>query len=499
MASSSFRYLLEHVEAWSRVQLRRPLRPYQLEAAGAILESIRLGRGDVITVMMSRQAGKNELSAQLESFLLARYQTRVESAVKAAPTFKPQIINSLLRLQTMLELGPVTAGRWKSEHGYIIRLGRCRWLFFSSAPGASIVGATASLLLEVDEAQDVLAERYDRDLSPMASSTNATRVMYGTAWDSRSLLARQELANVDSQARDGRRRHFAYPWHVVAEHNRAYGLFVEGERDRLGPEHPLFVTQYELRTIDQEAGLFTPAMLRSMRGEHLPMEIAGDGTYVAGLDVAGGSEEATDELAREVRPRQDSTVLLVGRVEWADVGPDAREAVISVVGGIWWTGHRHRDQYEDLVDLLRHTWRVSRVCVDKTGVGAPLAEFLTLAMGEDVVDSVPFSSVKKSELGYGLIAAAGSGRLKWYAHGPDDRSATEFWHEAEVCQREVRPSRLLRWSVPESSGHDDFISAAALLVAAGAGVTGPAASAITFNPDPEGVVRRRERFGSEWT
>jgi len=162
--------LLSHLEVWSRLQLRRELRPYQLEAGSAILSSIGEGRGDVITVMMSRQAGKNELSAQLESFLRAHYQGRVETAIKAAPTFKPQVINSLLRLQTMLELGPLTAGRWRSEHGYIVRLGRARWLFFSAAPGASIVGATASLLLEVDEAQDVDNEKFDRDFRPMAAT-----------------------------------------------------------------------------------------------------------------------------------------------------------------------------------------------------------------------------------------------------------------------------------------------------------------------------------------
>jgi hypothetical protein len=492
--------VLTHLDAWSRLHLRRPLRPYQLEPAAAVLRSVREGLGDVVTVMMSRQAGKNELSAQVESFLLARYQGRVESAVKTAPTFKPQVINSIMRLQTMLELGPVTAGRWRAERGYIVRLGRCRWLFFSAAPGASIVGATASLLLEVDEAQDVSAERYDRDLSPMASSTNATRVMYGTAWDSRSLLARQVAVGIEEGARDGRRRHFSYPWHVVAEHNPAYGTFVRGERDRLGPEHPLFVTQYDLRTIDQSAGLFTPAMLRQLRGSHPPMVLAGDGTFVAGLDVAGASEETTDDLTREVKPRQDSTVLLVGRVEWADVGPDAREAIVSVVAAVWWTGRRHRDQYEDLVELLRHTWRVSRVCVDATGVGAALSEFLVEALGEDVVEPVAFSSAKKSELGYGLIAAAGAGRLSWYAHGPDDRAAMEFWHEAEVCQREVKPNQMLRWSVPESSGHDDFISAAALLVAAGVGVTGPAAAAVVVNPDPEGVPRGGRASGdSEWT
>jgi hypothetical protein len=478
----ALRALLTSLETWSRFGLGRPLRPYQLEPARAILESIREERGDVFVVMMARQAGKNELSAHLEAFLLATRQRRVATLVKAAPTFKPQTLNSLLRLQSMLELCPITTGRWRGEHGYIVRLGRARILFFSVAPGASIVGATASVLLEVDEAQDVLIERYDRDLSPMASSTNATRVLYGTVWDSRTLLARQEQAGLEAQARDGRRRVFRYPWYVVAESNPAYGRFVEGERARLGAEHPLFLTQYELRAVDGESGFFTRSMRDQLAGDHPPEAQAGAGVYVAGLDVAGAADEGTDGYLREVAPPRDSTVLLIGRVTWVDVAESAREAAIEVVSAVWWTGHRHRDQFVDLLELLRHRWGVARVCVDATGVGAPLAEFLASALPPGVVEPVPFSAARKSELGYDLLAAVGGGRLRWYRG--NDPESLEFWHEVEACQRELTGAQLMRWFVPQTSGHDDFLNALALLVSAAKAVSPPAAAAIIPARDP---------------
>jgi hypothetical protein len=44
-------------------------------------------------------------------------------------------------------------------------------------------------LKKIDEAQDVAIEKYDRDLRPMASTTNATTVLYGTAWSDDTLLA----------------------------------------------------------------------------------------------------------------------------------------------------------------------------------------------------------------------------------------------------------------------------------------------------------------------
>src|SRR2546426_10708158 len=67
------RYLSD-IGLFSRHVIGRPLRPYQLEPARAILHSVVHGQGLTFTVMMSRQAGKNELSAQLEALLLLRFQ-----------------------------------------------------------------------------------------------------------------------------------------------------------------------------------------------------------------------------------------------------------------------------------------------------------------------------------------------------------------------------------------------------------------------------------------
>ncbi len=59
-----------------------PLYPYQLEIVEPILESIEGAHGRIFTVMMARQAGKNQLSAVLEAYLLA---TRDEGAITISP------------------------------------------------------------------------------------------------------------------------------------------------------------------------------------------------------------------------------------------------------------------------------------------------------------------------------------------------------------------------------------------------------------------------------
>src|SRR5438093_808831 len=105
------RRVVTDIRSFSRHVIGTPLRPYQLEPAQAILHSILNHQGLTFTVMMSRQAGKNELSAQLEAFLLLRFQRSQTTIVKAAPSYHPQIHNSLLRLERCLD-NPFSQGLW---------------------------------------------------------------------------------------------------------------------------------------------------------------------------------------------------------------------------------------------------------------------------------------------------------------------------------------------------------------------------------------------------
>jgi hypothetical protein len=166
---------------FARDLVGKPLYPYQSEIGEAILSSIRQGQGRTFSVMLARQMGKNQLSAMLEAYLL--YHSEAGSIVKVAPTYQPQIANSYHRLLDMLENPVMRERTWRSQGSVIglaaeaVKRGEThgpRVQFYSANPDASIVGATASLLLEVDEAQDVLHEKFDKDLRPMCSTTNAT-------------------------------------------------------------------------------------------------------------------------------------------------------------------------------------------------------------------------------------------------------------------------------------------------------------------------------------
>ena len=83
---------LSRIGLFARHVLGKPLYPYQEEVGDAILDSVFNRRGYTFSVMFARQMGKNQLSAILEAYLLSCMDEG--TIVKAAPTFKPQIINS---------------------------------------------------------------------------------------------------------------------------------------------------------------------------------------------------------------------------------------------------------------------------------------------------------------------------------------------------------------------------------------------------------------------
>ncbi len=163
------------------------LRPYQRLIALAIKESILHNLGLTFVVILPRQSGKNELQSHLFAWLLFRYSQFGGRIVSVSPTFKPQTANNMDRVSRSLDACIGARGRWHSSKGYMYSLGKACLQFFSGEPHAKVVGATADLLLSVDEAQEVDPAKFDKDFDPMTASTNATRVFWGTAWTSGTL------------------------------------------------------------------------------------------------------------------------------------------------------------------------------------------------------------------------------------------------------------------------------------------------------------------------
>lgn len=433
-----------------------PLRPYQVEARKAVLASVHAGAGLTFSVEIARQGGKNELSAHLGLELLLRYRHSDVTLIKAAPTFEPQARLSLDRLwDRVLDAG--LGGLATKQNGNSVHLGRARQLFLSAESGSNVVGHTADLLLEIDEAQDVDIEKFDKEFAPMAAAQAATTVFYGTAWDDAGLLERMKQTHLAQESRDGIRRHFENDWQAVAASNPAYARYVAGQRDALGEEHPLFQTQYCLRTLPGAGRLLGPSQLTLLRGAHARLDapVAGE-TYVGGLDVAGEATQASAAAGH------DATVLTIARVVEGEGAP-----AIEVVAHYAWTGVSHAALQASLAGLVRE-WRLHSLVVDATGIGEPVASMLSTTLGAARVQAMKLTADSKSSLGYGLLTAVNSGRLRVYAGANSE--AVECWRQLERCRAVYHASQRLNFFVDERDGHDDYVISLALaLAAAGSG------------------------------
>ncbi len=445
--------------------LQKPLYPYQQEVGNAILDSVLNHRGLTFTVMMSRQSGKNQISAVIEAYILSCMEAG--QIIKVAPTFKPQVINSRLRLLSMLE-NPLTSNRYWKSFGYMIgvsptpqqrkdQLGP-RIMFFSANPDSSIVGATASLLLEIDEAQDVSIQKFDRDLKPMASSTNATTILYGTAWTDDTLLAIMREHNLALERKDGIKRHFEYDWRTLAAINPNYKAFVEAEIQRLGEEHVSIRTQYWLLPISGAGFLLNNLQRHLLRGNHHWEWEANefDGYYITSMDVGGEERPKMGEDAK-TRPH-DSTVITIARVSYNEL----MLPKLEIVHQIEWKAKHYLEQYAETVELCE-MWGIRRIVVDSTWLGEIMGSLLETKLGEERVTLFKFSRQSKSKLTYQFLGMINSGRLKMYhpENAPREIYA-ECWKQLKLARYSVPGEGLLSMEVLSEDGHDDYLISVAL-------------------------------------
>jgi len=431
-----------------------PLRTYQLHPAAAIMDSIVDQRGLSFTVEMSRQAGKNELSAQIETICLTALDpTRLDLqeiiVIKAAPTLRPQAAISLRRLQATLR----AAGQpYRMDGANTLKVGDASVTFLSAEPNANVVGHTATVLLEVDEAQEVNTDKFNRDFRPMAAANNATVVFYGTSWEETSLLHVERQRGLELERHDGIERAFIIDWTIPAKVNARYKAYVEAERDRLGPTHPLFTTQYELRPLPGKGRLFSPTQLRQLTGTFTRLiERPRTALIAAGLDIGGSGDAIRDH---------DRTVLTLGTVTPPSKAEPLPYNHAAVLHHVAWQGVPHDQLLPALIDILTD-WHVDALTIDATGLGETTARILTARFGSRVTTAYKFTRPSKSALAFDLLSSVSTGRLKVY---PADGTAEgkTFWTEAALCRSELLPGEHMNFYVHEDDGHDDYVVSLAL-------------------------------------
>lgn len=332
----------------------------------------------------------------------------------------------------------------------------------------------------------------------MAASTNATRVFWGTAWTSRTLLARELRAARQAEKADGLQRVFVVDANQVAAEVPPYGEFVKSQVAKLGRQHPMIKTQFFCEEIDAEGGLFPPERCALMRGRHaaaLAPEIGK--LYAMSVDVAGEDEGVSagpgDDAALENSAR-DSTALTIAEVDLASLQDELiRKPTYRVIYRVEWVGVKHTQLYARIKSLAE-LFDVRYLVVDATGVGAGLSSFLSAAYPSKVLP-FEFNAHTKSDLCWNFLGVCDTARFQDHAPlyvGADVFSLppasginidplaasiaaaqSEFWRQVQFCEFEILPgpNKSVRWGVPDgtrdpASGelvHDDLLISASML------------------------------------
>ncbi len=486
---AAFLRSLRRVEHFTRVFGSIRLRSYQKAVADTIAASVLGKKGLSIVVMFPRQSGKNLLQAQLEAYLMVLFSQIGAEMVKLSPTYQPQCLNAMRRLESALQANWLTRDRWERSAGNHYRFGNAHLTFLSAAPGSNIVGATASTLLQLDEAQDIEIDKYDKQIAPMAASTNATRVFWGTAWTSQTLLARElRLARAAEQS-DGIRRVFQLGAEAVRLEVPAYGQFVDEQVARLGRSHPMVRSQYFGEEISLEGGLFSAQRLGLMQGAQPAQNAPTPGKrYALLVDLAGedensrsGGENALVGADGLANPGRDATAVTVVEVDLCRMDDDLIvKPCYRVVQRCLWVGETHSRQYARLLALAEH-WQAEKVVVDASGVGAGVASFLADRIGSRVIP-LTFNRQVKSRLGWGFLAVIDTGRFQDYADPQGEAGSLQSDESTRLkalflrqlggirCEVSIGPEHSLHWGVPEGARdpanggllHDDLVISAAM-------------------------------------
>jgi hypothetical protein len=499
-------------EAWRILRKNDPF-DYQLEVADQIIYSAINGLGWYLVVMISRQAGKNEISAFVQHYLLlyGYYYGKRVSGVKFAPVHKPQVQASIDRLEGAdtpdsggLAGCVITKKRFTKSDGYKYHIGKPRdtnkWAFLSINPSANVASQTAFTLLEGDEAQDIDANKWERDAQPMGAFNNATTVLYGVAWTKDTFIYQGLNQAYEMEARLeaklGYRPKLVFMIdadRVIASGNVNYKIFYDNLVARLGPNHIAVLTQFRLKFVDTIGKMLDAEQLARIYANDYRTRVgpASTGVYIFSVDVGGQEENPTEIEEEEIGAAQhDYTILTVGEL--------MADGTVIPVCWYYWAGKAHTQQREQILAIVKH-WRCIGGSCDATGIGEPLAYWLIEKLPNLEIEAYKFKArgdENKSKLGYLFLQQVATDKIKIPRRPVDNTQQAELWDELrwqlENLVRIAKKHQQINFEVPGTAKprfeghvpHDDLAIGLILLGRAAQFIKDPnRGKATAFNRD----------------
>jgi hypothetical protein len=434
----------------------QPLDWPQIEIIETIEKHIALKSAKTIVVRSARQTTKNESDAMLCDRMLHIFKEEGGTYIRTAPTYKPQIVNSKRRVKAFLNKDSVLKNKWKTAEGYIYEYGNAEIQFLSTGKEANVEGATASILLSIDEAHKVDKGKYEEAFGPMTASTAAPVAMWGVAACKQDLLFEYLQKNLEVNP-DCVLQYSASIW---CELRPAYARHYAERQKTLGADHPVILTQYDLIDVDAIGGFFKPHHITNLLdSQHQQYDSPKTGKeYYVTIDIAGEDEQEELDPLKKSEGQRDSTVCLVWEVDWEkEVNGFPLCMLVNIY---WWVGKAFADkggwpgQQSILLKLLQ-TWNPHNAVVDSRGIGEQIAKFLDDNYGVEAYAGSPKSV---SEDCYGLLAMINNDRVKVYRDNASPERA-EIERQLKNTAYEIKQHTQIKIVKPPGKGHIDMAKA----------------------------------------
>jgi hypothetical protein len=471
-------FVCEKIVEFGKALTGLSLYQYQVDIAYAVIHSVITFRGDIKTVLLSRQSGKSETMA----FIIDTLTVILPALSKVIPELKqfesgfriglfaPQSDQvSTTYSRAMTRLNSANAEIIMSDpdiESYLTSSAK-----LSLTNGSYLAGQVASKqskiesktydLVIVEEAQDVDDFIVTKSIEPMLSATAGTMLKVGTTgtvknhfWDEI-----QRNRSIDRKNSDERiRNHFEYEYkHIIRARREAYNrdgnrfhLNYESDvlrkRERWGEDSQAFKLAYAL-TWDLESGmLITDTEFNNLLNRSKGFQMAKDSDYVvAGLDIAKSPASTILTIARVYKGEDVFDKPFKEILTWIDLGELDYET-----------------QHHAILDAIAQ-YNVSTIFADYTGVGKAVVDRLIYACGEYVnIEPYTFTAQSKSDMWYNLTSDITCKRIKIPASSRV-RGTTEFTKFEEQMKNCLKYFNGPYLVCHKMEGHfDDYVDSLAL-------------------------------------
>jgi hypothetical protein len=442
------------------------LRPYQVEFARRIFESLIIDDGATMTGCFARQSGKSEtlslvtvvaciflprlakvfpewLSKYRNGFLVGAFAPVDEQADNLFGRITERATSpqaQRLMADPALEENIIPRGRIIrfTSSGSLVRKTTCH-------PKATIEGRTYHMIL-IDEAQGADKVVVDKKIAPMGAATNASMVMTGTPAYNKGVFYDTIRDNKRTEARGAKKNNFEFDWKTVAKYNPQYKKKIEGpygEKNRLGEDSDEFRLSYRIQWI-LEKGMFTTSERLDSLGDTSMQSVVHAyhrTPIVAGIDVGR---------------KQDKTIVTAVYVDWDNPDPFGLY-YHQVLNWLDLEGMDWEEQYFRMTEFLAN-YNVWKIGIDVGGLGDVVAQRMQILMPH--VDVIPLGSANtdQSERWKYLKQLLDHGQISWPAGAKVRRNKTykRFRQEMEDLEIHFKGPYVLAEAPKVSDAHDDY-------------------------------------------